>query len=114
MICLGPTHVPPWLGLDDDDGVGVRLLCSKPPIALLWVPTPAGDEWMDGVGVRLLWSKPPHSTAMGSHPNWRWMGGVGVRLLWSKPPHSTAMGPHPSCGPTTVFTINTIKCLIFD
>ena len=25
------------------------------------------DDGADGVGVRLLWSKPPHSTAMGSH-----------------------------------------------
>ena len=26
------------------------------------------DDGDDGVGVRLLWSKPLHSTAMGSHP----------------------------------------------
>ena len=25
------------------------------------------DDGADGVGVRLLWSKPPHTTAMGSH-----------------------------------------------
>ena len=55
------------------------------------------DDDDEGVGVRLLWSKPPLSTAMGSHPSWRWRRwdeGVGVRLLWSKPPHSTAMGSH--------------------
>ena len=29
---------------------------------------------MSGVGVRLLCSKPPQSTAMGSHPRERYMG----------------------------------------
>jgi hypothetical protein len=51
---------------------------------------------MSGVGVRLLCSKPPQSTAMGSQPGWMMrMSGVGVRLLCSKPPQSTAMGSHP-------------------
>ena len=35
------------------------------------------DDGDDGMGVRLLLSKPPHSTSMGSHPGWRWMGGGG-------------------------------------
>ena len=33
-------------------------------------PGPLDDDggWLSGVGVRLLCSKPPHGTAMGSHP----------------------------------------------
>ena len=61
MVCLGLAlgppqvhQVPPILELEGDDG----------------------DDY-DGVGLRLLWSKPPHSTAMGSHPCWRWMDGWG-------------------------------------
>ena len=36
------------------------------------------DDDDDGMGVRLLLSKPPHSTVMGSHPGWIWMDGWGA------------------------------------